>query len=63
MKSEEEANDARMIVIERQMEPGLSPNQRLLLQGMSVALCWVCGGPYGSTLEKLIKGEKIVKGV
>lgn len=58
MKTEAEIRQARSALVKRVITPGLSDEQRTLLQGMSVALQWACGEG-GSSLQRLIDGEPI----
>jgi hypothetical protein len=62
MKTEDDIRTARTKVNQVRMDPSISDDQGILLMGMSVALCWVAESPNGSTLERLIQGEKVEAG-
>ena len=58
MKTPEEIDIARTIVVQYLLRLDLSLEQRAVLRGMSVALQWVMDEG-GLTLERLYRGEKI----
>lgn len=59
MKTKNDVDDARRAVRHSILLDGLTCEQKALLMGMLVALCWVAGSPNGSTLERLMAGEPI----
>lgn len=60
-KTIDEIDVARTAVAASLTKPGLSDQQKLILSGMSVALCWVAGVG-GESLQRLIDGEEIEAG-
>jgi hypothetical protein len=58
MKNEAEIREARRWVVRSIIKPGLSDDQKIILQGMSTALQWVCEEG-GTTLQRIIGGERI----
>jgi hypothetical protein len=59
MKAPEEIDEARRAVKRWYMADGLSSDQRTLLMGMSVALCWVAADVGGTTLQELVDGRPV----
>jgi hypothetical protein len=62
MQTELEIRKARSIVVRNMIRPDMSTEQKILLQGMSVALCWACNDVNGSTLQDIIDGRPIIGG-
>jgi len=60
MKTRAEIEHARSVVAANFYRDGISDEQRHLLFGMSVALCWTYGSDIGSPLQDLIDGREIV---
>jgi len=58
MKTLDEISVARSVIIGKLIKPMLH-EQRILLQGMLCALCWVAETPDGTTLERLVMGEPL----
>ena len=61
MKTVEQIEEARKAVTLTFVRGNPSPEQRAILTGMSVALCWVADAG-GITLERLVQGEKFAYG-
>lgn len=59
MKTAAEIEDARVILRQLILNPGLSPAQAGLLCGMLNALVWVADGPAGSTMDRVLAGEPL----
>jgi hypothetical protein len=59
VKSKQDIYAARTKLGELSMT--IDPESRLwaVISGMSVALCWVCENPHGSTLERIMSGEPL----
>lgn len=64
MKTPQEIERARDVVTKTiEDTPGMSKEQKLILMGMSVALCWAADARTGgSTLQALIDGHQIAPG-
>ena len=61
MKTLEEINKAKGVLC-GDLKKNIDLSQRILLQGMLVALNWVSKDANGSTLDRLVDGEEIAEG-
>jgi hypothetical protein len=62
MKSLQEVNRARSIIVDRLKTPDLTDAQLSAMSGILVALVWVADGPYANTMERLLNAEPIAAG-
>lgn len=60
-RTESELRAARTAIVRHLTTGKLSKDQTLLLQGMSVALCWAMDEG-GDSLQRLIDGEPVAYG-
>jgi hypothetical protein len=58
MKTESEIEKAKMVLAVI-IQDGVNYDQRCVINGMLVALCWVTGSGNGSTLRRLLDGEPV----
>jgi hypothetical protein len=57
MKTAQEVENARAIVRNKLLSPGLNTKQMSILCGMLNALVWVCGGEDDSTMLRVLSDE------
>lgn len=62
MKTEEQIDNARKIMREKLVMPGLSDMQRALFAGILNTLVWAAEGHSTSTLDRLLSGEPVAVG-
>lgn len=61
MKSSKQIQEARKILRERVLEPGLSKEQLALLVGMLNAMVWVMDGKDSTTMKRVLDSEPFFK--
>ena len=56
MRTIEQVNQARGVICEK-LKKHMSREQKIMLQGMLCALCYVAETPNGESLERLVAGQ------